>query len=854
VHRVTSGKDFLCEQPGPIAAAQLFNAGDETTIAWRNQQSAGASFSGTFGFLAMNATVHPDSQRAARALFDALVDLEPSAQQQQLELLAPTQPELASYVRRLLEADRGVAAQVIDTQSVMSEAKISLALSMSSKVPETLGHFRVGRLLGAGGMSEVYLGTRLDGEAEQTVAIKIMPRAPFSESAMQTFRAERRMLAKLDHPAIARLIDIGLSADGVPYLIMEYVDGLPISDYFLSYGEVAIDSARDLRIKEIVNTYLKVCEAVAFAHGRLIVHRDLKPNNVMVSKSGDVKLLDFGIADTLDHALSNAGSNAAPLLAYTPGYAAPEQLEGAPSNIRMDIFALGVMLGELLEATGAGVLAEQTTLPLRQLELRAITQKASAALVNDRYASVDALAADLRAWLAHMPVSAYQSRASMYMARKFFTRHRWPVLVAMAALAAILLMSAMLLLSNSRLRQEKAVSAAALSAEKAARANADSVTSLLVDTFSAGNPDSGYGADLKVRDVLEIAQRRVLLDKAISEQTRKSMLFTLGETFGKLKLASMLDESVLGLQKLPLSVHDQVQLNLLRAQALRLQGHQTQAIQILNDLPTAMDTGQKQATFELHILALSDLGQFEKLIDIANPVVNALTDQEFLAQRDMILALTNAYLSSKEKVQSKKLLEKLLELARTNEDKQSEHAALPQLIRLAYTGGEHQKAATYLMRRQPLTLELFGLESVAHANDIMIASNLMPESSNKERLALLQQGLEILESKLGAESTPALKMLMNLSGAHWRLHDVVASQRARELLVARACKNESGISCLEAHKFLADLLIEISNLAAAALEVTKVDQVMSAMGYSLSDRTKELAPIQKRIKAAMEDR
>jgi eukaryotic-like serine/threonine-protein kinase len=792
--------------------------------------------------------VNPEQERAARELFEALVELDMSAQQQQLLALAQTDASLANRVTQLLEADRVSATQRINTASVLAQANASLA----SNVPKTLGNFRVDRLLGAGGMSEVYLGTRLDGEVEQTVAIKIMPGAPFSELAMQTFRAERRVLAKLDHPAIARLIDIGLSERGVPYLIMEYVNGVPISEYFSSANMPPKPAliGQDARLKQIVHTFLKVCEAVAFAHSRLIVHRDLKPNNVMVSSTGEVKLLDFGIADTLDHAQSDSNSGAAPLLAFTPGYAAPEQLEGAPSNTRMDIFALGVLLRELLDADHAGVPAKKASQPLRMRELQAIAQKASASLASERYPSVDALAAELRGWLANLPVGAYQSRfarAPMYVARKFFTRYRWPVVIAASAFTAILLMSAMLLLSNSRLRHEQEVSAAALSAEQRARTNADSVTGLLVDTFSAGNPDSGYGADMKVRDVLEIAQRRVLQDGKIAEPTRVAMLLTLAETFGKLRLGSLLEKSADGLQKLPLSTHERIQLHLIRARSLSLQGHQTESMQILHDLPKALDAAQQKTAFELHLSALSDLGRYQELIDIANPIVSSLSDQEFLERRRMILVLSNAHLSLGKTDPAKKMLEKLLGLARAKMDKQSEHAALVQLIRLAYKSGQHQMAATYLTRRQQLTFELFGLESVVHADDIMTAVNLMPESLDSERLVLLQKGLEIYETKLGPESTPAIKMLMNLSAAHWRLRDQAETQRTRELLVARACKNESAISCLEAHEFFANFWVDINNLPAARLEVTKSDQVLRVMGYSQSDRIEELASIQKRI-------
>lgn len=286
--------------------------------------------------------------------------------------------------------------------------------------PERAGSYKIGDLIGRGGMGAVYRGERDTGDFQQTAAIKVIRPGVLSESLIARFERERQILADLTHPNIARLLDGGALKDGSPYFVMEYVDGKPITDWA---------DERNLDVVDRVWLFRDVCAAVRHAHQNLIVHRDITPSNVLVTKSGTVKLIDFGIAkpqadDDLvaEHASSESKSLAS--LSFTPGYGAPERAEGAPSNTLSDVYSLGKLLESLLQ--------DQTT----NADLQAIIATASAHAPQDRYPSVDALSEDLSNERTGYPVDARGNRSS-YRFAKFLRRNAVAVFVGVVAFVGL---------------------------------------------------------------------------------------------------------------------------------------------------------------------------------------------------------------------------------------------------------------------------------------------------------------------------------------------------------------------------------------------------------------------------------
>ncbi len=308
-------------------------------------------------------------------------------------------PDLRIEIESLLRFDAPDGGTI---GSVVAAAQEQLV----SHTPERFfGPYELVRLLGRGGRGSVYLARRGDGEVELQVAVK------FVRALRDRFLKERQILASLNHPGIARLLDAGRTELGQPYLVMEYVDGTPIDVY-----------ARALPLADKLRLFLSVCDAVAYLHRNLIIHRDLKPSNILVDATGRAKLLDFGIAKILED------TDGAPMTRdslLTPEYASPEQLRGVRQTTATDIYSMGVILSRLVGG-GAGV----------PRDLSFVIGKALRTEPGERYASADAMADDIRAVLESRPVAA-RSGSAWYRTRKFARRHWLAVSAISAAMVSL---------------------------------------------------------------------------------------------------------------------------------------------------------------------------------------------------------------------------------------------------------------------------------------------------------------------------------------------------------------------------------------------------------------------------------
>jgi len=429
------------------------------------------------------------------------------------------------------EAARLVAASDDADASGALASPMAGVAAQTGAVPEAVGPWRVTGMLGEGGMGVVYRAERADGLFERAVALKQI-RPGLGGALAGRLDAERQLLARLEHDGIARLYDGGVSDKGVPYVVMELAEGAPITEH-------ADDAGLDVEAR--VRLFVRVCEAVAYAHQRLVVHRDLKPSNVFVTPDGRPKLLDFGIAKLLgDDSIASALTRTQ--AALTPSYAAPEQLTRGEVTTATDVYALGVMLYELLAGQRPYSLADttaaeaerivcETTPPLpssvagdraRQLrgDLDVIVLKALAKEPERRYPSAEALAADLRRHLDGVPIEARPPTAR-YRASRFVRRNRAGVAAAALVAVALAVGAGVALWQAAEARAEAT--------------KAEAMNGFLVGLLESADPTI-EGRDVRVASLLDRAA--LTLDSVFAGQpdVEATMRMTLGETYYQLGL------------------------------------------------------------------------------------------------------------------------------------------------------------------------------------------------------------------------------------------------------------------------------------------------------------------------------
>ena len=452
-------------------------------------------------------------------VLDRLLELPPARRAAALDELLAADDPLRTVVAELITGDAGTHP-VLDA----SAGRYSVVLlDDTDPAGRRVGPFRIRAEIGRGGMGAVYLAERADGDFAQRVAIKLVRPGLERSGAVDRFRDERRILARLEHANIARLVDGGVSDDGLPYFAMEYVEGRVITRYC---------DERRLAIAERLRLFESVCDAVHYAHRSLVVHRDLKPGNILVTADGQVKLLDFGIAKLLE---DDAVPESTRVQALTPAYAAPEQLRGEPVTTATDVYALGVILYELLagrrpyeveQRTPAAIAAARSTTATRLRrglagDLDTIVLRALAKVPERRYASAEALAQDLRRHRAGLPVEARRDSLA-YRARTFVLRHR--VGVSAAALVVLALFGGL----------AGTISQAERASREATRAR--QVRDLLVAAFQGADPDVAHGRELSARELLDAGAERIGTTLADDPELHAEMLLVLADVYESLGL------------------------------------------------------------------------------------------------------------------------------------------------------------------------------------------------------------------------------------------------------------------------------------------------------------------------------
>ncbi|QBB71243.1 tetratricopeptide repeat protein [Pseudolysobacter antarcticus] len=491
-----------------------------------------------------------DNSAGAFALFAQWLDADADARITLLENIARQDASLHQRLLALIRADHDAdrAAFLIDN-AMLDVATTHAPLAEADVSGQRFGAWILERTIGTGGMGQVWLAHRADGQHAGVAAIKMLRMAIADTRANQRFAQEGRILAQLSHPHIAMLLDAGFSSDGQRYLVLEYVDGQRIDQWC---------DARRLDLHARIQLFLQVCAAVAHAHAHLIVHRDLKPSNILVLDDGNAKLLDFGIAKLLE--VDNetaAGLTGETFAALTPGYAAPEQITGAAITIATDVYALGVILFVLLGgrnphgstratpvqfaravvdgepkrlsdfdgvtdlaavATARAISVDRLRSALRG-DLEIIVANAMKKLPAQRYANVQAFADDLRRHLENRPIAA-RADSSWYRLRKF-ARRNWLPLVASAALMMVVIGSAVIIAAQARQTAREAQSTLA-------------VKDFLFGLFIAVDPTIAKGRDISARELLDRGREHLDADAHGDPALKAELQSVLGRIYSQL--------------------------------------------------------------------------------------------------------------------------------------------------------------------------------------------------------------------------------------------------------------------------------------------------------------------------------
>lgn len=505
-------------------------------------------------------------QRVKEVLGNAL-DLDPDQRAAYLDTVCAGERTLRDEVERLLAAEQRVGEGFMDVTALGQPA--TAIASLNRRIGHRVGPYRIVEHVGEGGMGAVYRAVRADDQYQKQVAIKLIHGGQDSAYIVSRFRNERQILASLEHPNIARLLDGGTTDDGAPYFVMELIEGQPIDEYC---------DRRRLTIRERLRVFLQVCAAVQFAHQRLIIHRDIKPANILVGADEVPKLLDFGIAKLLDPTGDREDATITEFRALTPAYSSPEQIQGGPVTTASDVYSLGVVLYELLTGHSPYRVASRTPHEFAQAVLEMEPERPSSAVtrtatlgsgadqtqitpgsigsVRDespeklrrslsgeldsialkalekersrRYASASDFAADIKRYLNHEAVLAVPPSLG-YRARKFARRYRL-VLATASAFALVLVVAAVVSIRESvRANREAAVAEAVnefLQNDLLAQAGAS----------AQSRPNAKPDPHLEVRTALDRAAKKIEGKFAKQPEVEASIRDTIGWTYKDLGL------------------------------------------------------------------------------------------------------------------------------------------------------------------------------------------------------------------------------------------------------------------------------------------------------------------------------
>jgi serine/threonine protein kinase/tetratricopeptide (TPR) repeat protein len=660
------------------------------------------------------------------------------------------------------------------------------------KPGEHIGPYRIMRVLGRGGMGEVYLCERADEQFRKHVAIKLVSRSLVSKQVQTRLRTERQILATLDHPNIARLLDGGTTKEGIPFLVMEYVDGEPIDTFC---------DKRKLTVEQRLQLFRTVCSAVHAAHQNLVVHRDLKPSNILVTSDGTPKLLDFGIAKLLDvrQTSHTVAVTQADIRILTPGHASPEQVRGDPITTASDVYVLGVLLYEMLcgqrpfNVTGLRLIDiekvicnEQAALPSEALaradaplatrianERGTTPQRLKRQLAGDldnivmmamrkeperRYSSAEQLSGEVDLHSRGMPVIARGDTLTYHM-RKFVQRHKLSVAAAAAFVLLLAGFAVTTYLQAQRISAERDIAHAQRTQAEAARTRAERVATFLVDLFRRADPNEARGQNITAREILERGARKIEVELANEPATQAQLMDAIGRVYlglGEEDKALPLLERSLNLRRELYGPNDS-----LTAESLRSLGDAA--------------------------LAKGNLDKAQQLLEEAlrTQVAREGPQAETVTATLNSLALMHRHRGNF--AQAEKLLHQCLQryLVAFGERDSRTTSVMNELANILLNRGAYVDAERLYRRALAVDRELLGTNHPQIALQIgSLATSLMRQGRIDEAEPLFREALPILRRVLGVEHADTIAAISSFGRLLQRKGDLAGAENALREAVA----------------------------------------------------------------------
>jgi serine/threonine-protein kinase len=721
--------------------------------------------------------MNAEQWKQVQTLFKEIVDLEPDTRRSRLETVRTEDPLLYDELLSLLKAD-SQDTSLIDGYAVEQ-------VDLSDLVPldgVRIGPYEIAAKIGTGGMGNVYLAHRVEGGFEQTVALKLTKYGMGSPHAIQRFEAERSILASLQHPNIARLIDGGITDEGRPWFAMEYVQG----ENLISWSR-----RLNLPVKQRLELFLKISEAVQYAHKKLIVHRDLKPANIMVTgddSNPQVRLLDFGIAQILEGP-DDPGSERR---AMTRAYASPEQRDGRPTSTASDIYSLGVILHQLL----AGCHPDPKFRPEDcrpapvHRELASICSKALQEDPEQRFQNASEMSDQIRAWLEERPVSAY-STAPLYRTGKWLNRNRAASFIGIFSLISIIILI-FVYTQELQIETERAQN----EANRATR-----IASVLGSSLLSIDPMQNQGEELTALGMVDMSSAYINSELKEDPLTRSELLILMADVYANLIALEKADSvSAVAVSLYKESQQDTTSftyINMLADRSIILDktGKYEEAMDVMQQALTLADENLEPGSLEIasvyldytyHLDINQDYATADSVLSILEPIYENNAEEAGQTYDDFVFYMGTNYRRLGEFELAEEYLFRSLELSRDRYPGIHEKIAstLNHISSLYQNMGRYEDAIPYAIDAHEMRLEIFG---PGHLNTLAAHSNTARAYGGAGRLEesaeTYRDVLEIFREEYGNDNFYIAGILQSYGNVYMRMEDyALAEEIMREAL------------------------------------------------------------------------